>query len=436
MRILFVADGHSPIARAWIGEVARRGHDVALVTTHPAAPLSEHLPMHEVLVGMSGLLRGRSDAAPRDAGTAGLRARAAARLLRGRAAPLLRDLRWRLAALDVSRQSERCRRRIESFAPDLVHAMRITFEGALAALAAPAKLPLVVSVWGNEFTLHAQAGRRAARLIRQTMARADALTTDCARDARLAREEWSFDGARPIALLPGAGGVDPTTFHPGPPAATGPAGLGIPAGAELIINPRGLRSYVCNEAFYRALPAVLAARPGLRVLAPGTAESSQVREWTERAGVAERVIRLPVVTPSEMADLFRAAKVTVSPSLHDGTPNSLLEAMACGCVPVAGDIESLREWIRHGENGLLCDPRDPSAIAAAIVRALADESLRRRAQRINADLVRARALRDGVMDRVEELYEEVRRRGTVPSGLRGASWAAERHGRLLGGIGG
>lgn len=415
MRILFVADGHSPIARAWIEEVARRGHEVVLVTTHPAPPLAVEIPTREVLVGFSGLRRGGDAAGV----SADLRRRSLVeRLARGRTAPFLREARWRLAALDVVRHRARCRRLIEGFAPDLVHAMRITFEGALAALATPKRIPLVVSVWGNEFTLHAQAGRVAVHLIRRTIARADALTADCARDLRLARQEWAFAAERPAALLPGAGGVDPQRFRPGAPDPALRRSLTIPDDAEVVINPRGLRSYVCSEVFYRALPVIAAARPKLRVIAPGTAESGQVRQWLECGGVADRVVRLPAVAQPEMAELFRLAPVSVSPSLHDGTPNSLLEAMACGSFPVAGDIESLREWIRHGENGLLCDPRDPEAIAAAVVRALADESLRRRARAINLDLVRERAQRESVMDRAEAFYEAVleRRQGAMLAG--------------------
>ena len=35
--------------------------------------------------------------------------------------------------------------------------------------------------------------------------------------------------------------------------------------------------------------------------------------------------------------------------MHDGTPNTLLEGMACGCLPVAGDLDSIREWLKPGQ---------------------------------------------------------------------------------------
>ena len=68
-----------------------------------------------------------------------------------------------------------------------------------------------------------------------------------------------------------------------------------------------------------------------------------------------------------MADVFRRAQIVASPSIHDGTPNTLLEGIACGCFPVAGDLESIREWITPDENGLLFDSNDPQSIAKAIV---------------------------------------------------------------------
>jgi glycosyltransferase involved in cell wall biosynthesis len=103
-----------------------------------------------------------------------------------------------------------------------------------------------------------------------------------------------------------------------------------------------------------------------------------------------------------MAELFRRCQVAVSPSTHDGTPNTLLEAMACGCFPVAGDIESLREWIDPGENGLLVDPQNAHFLAEAILQALRDADLRLRAREHNTRLVAERAEYRQVMGEAEK----------------------------------
>jgi glycosyltransferase involved in cell wall biosynthesis len=105
-----------------------------------------------------------------------------------------------------------------------------------------------------------------------------------------------------------------------------------------------------------------------------------------------------------MADLFRQAQVVVSPSTHDGTPNTLLEAMACGCFPVVGDIESLREWITPGKNGFLVDPADPQGLAEAILIGLQNPELRAQAHKQNARLIAERAEYHEVMRQAAEFY--------------------------------
>ncbi len=101
----------------------------------------------------------------------------------------------------------------------------------------------------------------------------------------------------------------------------------------------------------------------------------QAERWLRQLAIEGKVELLPLQSRAQMAEIFRRAWVVVSPSVHDGTPNTLLEAMACGCFPVVGDIESLREWIQPGVNGLLVDPRDPKALAEAVLSGLGQTEL-------------------------------------------------------------
>jgi glycosyltransferase involved in cell wall biosynthesis len=113
---------------------------------------------------------------------------------------------------------------------------------------------------------------------------------------------------------------------------------------------------------------------------------------------------LPAVQHRMLGEIFRLAEISVSPSEHDGTPNTLIEAMACGCLPVAGDIESVREWVDPGANGLLFNPRDPVSIAETVLKGLADEGLRRRARESNPSTVANRANRRSVAEAARAAY--------------------------------
>ena len=88
-----------------------------------------------------------------------------------------------------------------------------------------------------------------------------------------------------------------------------------------------------------------------------------------------RVRLLGAVPNSQVPGLMRNAAVFVLPSLHEGHPKTLLEAMACGCAVVGTDVTGIRDCIRHRENGLLCGT-DPDSLREAIASLMDDAVLR------------------------------------------------------------
>lgn len=384
MRILFVADGRSPIALNWIRYFVERGDDVFLASTFACRPELPLRGMEIAPVAFSGVKTAPEAGSPPKRGMWGASTLKLRTVIR----------QW-LGPLTVFRASRRLRRFIEQVKPDIIHAMRIPYEGMLAADAA-GLAPLLVSVWGNDFTLHAPATPLMRHYTEWTLKVADALHADCQRDIRLGKQ-LGFDPARPTLAAPGNGGIRLDAFHPPP----------LPQSAPLVVNPRGFRAYIRNDAFFASIPLVLKERPDARFACAAMAGAREALETVTRLGVESAVELLPARPHAQMADLFRAAAVVVSPSTHDGTPNTLLEAMACGCLPVAGDLESIREWIKPGENGLLVNPGDPQALAAAILRGLNDPALRKQAAEKNAVIIAERAEYARNMARAAGLYEKL-----------------------------
>jgi hypothetical protein len=261
---------------------------------------------------------------------------------------LLTAVRHWLGPLAGARAAPALARIVEELQPDLVHALRIPFEGMLAAAAGP-RAPLLLSVWGNDFTLHGVSTPWMRAATQRALARADALHADCRRDLRLA-STWGLGPGRPTMLLPGNGGCARALPTGGPRHPERRQMLpGWTSASGLILNPRGFRAYVRTDTFFLSLPRVLEAVPGADVAGVAMADDAVASRWVDRLGLQARVRLLPEQEAAGMAALFRAAHVSVSPSVHDGTPNTLLEAMACGCLPVAGDLESIREWIVMGK---------------------------------------------------------------------------------------
>lgn len=152
---------------------------------------------------------------------------------------------------------------------------------------------------------------------------------------------------------------------------------------------------------------MLEVLPNVRFSCPTMAGAPEAERWVRELGIYHAVKLLPRQSRTEMADHFRMAQVVVSPSTHDGTPNTLLEALACGCFPVVGDIEPLREWITQGENGFLVDPADPQKLANAILKGLKNPELRVQAQKVNAQLIAERAEYYHAMGQAEKFYRSL-----------------------------
>lgn len=380
MRLLFVADGRSPIAQNWIRYFAESGDVVYLASTFACSldfPLKE---MEITPVAFSAAKKPSLSPRPASSRMIGLRT----------------AIRHYLGTLTIPRASQRLRGFIERVKPDLVHAMRIPYEGMLAAEAYTGA-PLLVSVWGNDFTLHAPSTSMMRHYTKWTMNVADALHADCQRDIRLGKE-WGFDAKKPTLVTPGNGGIKTDIFYP--PSK--------PVEAPVIINPRGFRAYVRNDVFFQAIQLVLKKIPGAKFICASMAGESQALKWIEQLNISHAVELLSPLPHTQMADAFRRAQIVASPSIHDGTPNSLLEGMACGCFPVAGDLESIREWITHAENGLLTDATDPQKLADSILEALENKTLRQKAAGINAKLISERAEYSRNMELVEKFYQTLK----------------------------
>lgn len=383
MRLLFVTDARSPISRNWMRYFAERGDEVFVASTFDCDLDFPIKRLEFTPVAFSSAKKRTS--APSSASSRTLNLRT--------------QIRQWLGPLTIPASAPKLRAFIREVQPDIIHAMRVPYEGMLTASALQGLVTrptFLVSIWGNDFTLHAPSTPLMRMHTRRVMQSVDALHADVERDVRLARQ-WGLGEDKATLVAPGSGGVRSDVFYP--PAE--------PVKESVIINPRGVRPYVRNDSFFKAVPLVLAKRPDAKFVCSSMQGEAQALTWVRELGIEGAVELLPPVPFLEMGDVFRGAQIVVSPSVHDGTPNSLIEAMACGCFPIAGDLESIREWITPAQNGLLVDATDPQSIADAILLGLEREDLRREAAGLNMNIISAKADYERTMERVVEFYQAV-----------------------------
>jgi glycosyltransferase involved in cell wall biosynthesis len=167
-------------------------------------------------------------------------------------------------------------------------------------------------------------------------------------------------------------GVDPKTFYPRPTVTRVPGRLMTTASAD--VPMKGLAHLL------EAVAKVRTERDDAHLVVIGRPKpKSRIPALIERLGLVGAVEFVSGVTTDRIVELYAEAEVACVPSLYEGFSLPAVEAMACG-VPVVGTTGgAVPEVIgQDNETGLLVPPRDPSAMAAAILRALGDETLRAR----------------------------------------------------------
>lgn len=403
MRILVVADGRSPITRSWVEDLVNSGHDVVLVSTFPHG-LLPGVEAQYVLPICFSRFAGSQVQNPE----AGVRKESSRSVLRGlirKYRNAFQHLRYWLGPVTFPIYRPRLKKILGQHAFDLVHILRIPFEG-LFAMPVMKGLPTVVSIWGNDLTLHAPKNGYMRRNTRKVLERADGLIVDVKRDIALA-QQWGYSTRKPVMVALTSGGIDAKAMH-SVLEGYSPEGFQLPEG-NIVTNPRGIRpGYVRNDTFFAAIPKVLMAMDApVHFLCPSMAGQPEAEQWVQQYGLEENVLLLPYLSQKDLWYIFSHTQVFVSPSTHDGTPNSLLEAMAMGAIPVVGNIASLQEWVEDGKNGCLIDPSSPEEFAAAIVFVLKNEDLAARMRAFNQSLAEEKASKQSVRTQRDAFYNQI-----------------------------
>jgi glycosyltransferase involved in cell wall biosynthesis len=195
------------------------------------------------------------------------------------------------------------------------------------------------------------------------------------------RELCAAAGIPPARFVLIPNGVDLERFRPATPQERAQLrrALGLPEARRLTLFvgffSREKQPHVLFEAWRRqgceggGLVFVGATHSPYHEIDPRLADT--IRAGARREGLADRVWF--VERTDTIEDYYRAADVFALPSLREGMPNALLEAMACGLPCVVSRLPGVTDWVIDDEHsGLLVDPADVVALAAALERVLAD----------------------------------------------------------------
>jgi glycosyltransferase involved in cell wall biosynthesis len=183
------------------------------------------------------------------------------------------------------------------------------------------------------------------------------------------------------------------------------AKLGIPDGGAIVSVVARLFDYKGHQFFLEACRDICRRWPTTTFLLIGDGPLRRTLEQMTRTLGLQRQVRF-LGTRSDVPELLALTDVAVLPSLEEGFPNAILEAMAAAKPVVATLVGGIPEAVVHGETGLLVPPRDPSALAGAIGRLLDDPGLRTAMGLAGKQRIAERFTFARMVMEMEALYEE------------------------------
>jgi glycosyltransferase involved in cell wall biosynthesis len=152
---------------------------------------------------------------------------------------------------------------------------------------------------------------------------------------------------------------------------------GEPAGYLLFVGRLRIRKGV--EVLLAALASLASRFPIVRLRVAGDGEHrDELEKRTAALGLGSVVSFLGRADAGRVRTLLAGARALVVPSIYEGMPLVVLEAMAAGVPVVASAVSGIPEVVLDGETGWLVPPEDPAALAAALAAVLADPAEARR----------------------------------------------------------
>ena len=279
--------------------------------------------------------------------------------------------------------------------PDIVHAQAISPSGLFAlALKKLLGMPYVVWCQGSEVYLPHRLSRGILRLV---LSNADAVITLTADMREVVQRLYK----REIVTIPNGVELERYQGLPGEKIRQ-KIGLGVEEKVALFVGT--LRPVKGVRYLIEAMDIVVRENRLARLLVVGDGEErGELENLAKRLGVAARISFIGRKPHRDIPDYMAAADVFVLPSLSEGFPLTILEAMAAGLPIVTTRVRGLPEIIEEGGNGFLVEPRNHQQIAERLLSLFSNDKLAEAMGQSNRDKARGYSWQS-IVERLEGLY--------------------------------
>ena len=324
MILCVIADARSIHTQRWAAYFAKRGHTVHLITYDPSGV---------VIPGVTEHLAGS---------------------------------RWQNMYLSFWPRHFKIIRLVRQIKPDLIHAHFITKYGFHLPLLG--NYPKIVSAWGDDILILPQSSRLLFYFTRFVLESVDIIYA-ISEDIRSHIIQDYRMPPKKVKYLPF--GVETEIFLP--------SAIERELKNETIVffSNRGFLPIYGMDIIVAAFEKAYREKPDIRLILKGDGpDKNKLKTIINKKKLSDVVKILDITDYSGVPQDLKGADVFISIAGRDGTPVSLLEAMATGLPSIASSVGGIPEWITDDVNGILIPPNNPDILAQKMVM-LSDDSGKR-----------------------------------------------------------
>ena len=353
MILLLIADGRSIHTQRWAEYFAQQGHKIHLIT---------YDPMDRTIPGVTE------------------------HVLTSRCKNLYLSFIPRHLAI---------KKLVKQIKPDLIHAHFIAKYGF--HLTDLGFLPTIVTAWGDDVLILPKKSRLIHYYTKKVLDSVDLVYAVSHNIGNHIVSDFNIPDTK-VNYLPF--GIDTDLFSP-------PAGAGIIDNQTIeIFSNRGYFPVYDNETLVQGFALAYTNNPALRLTLKGDGPLEQpVRDLVALLGLSEVITFKKKTSYTEVPNDYRRAHIFITTSISDGTPVSILEAMASGLPCIATAVGGIPEWIEDNKTGLLIQPKAPDQVAQAILTLAADTALRSRLGSAAREVVLKKGQWTTLMAQAEKDYQ-------------------------------
>jgi glycosyltransferase involved in cell wall biosynthesis len=249
----------------------------------------------------------------------------------------------------------------------LVH----TFDYSLSLFGVPVarSCPGVVTLSSQRFYMDLVPAKYRRPLL-LTHKLAHGVVANCEEMRRHLSQDYRYPGGRIQVCY---NGLDTEVFcASGRKRLTGTEDASLVIGTSCVLRPEKNLAQLL-EAF----ASVRNVRSGMRLLIAGSGpERDRLVALSVTLGIAAECVFLP--STANVAEALRGIDIFVHPSLSEGLPNAVMEAMACGCATIASRVGGCPEVVENETSGLLVKPGDRESLTSRLRLLVEDDALRMR----------------------------------------------------------